>query len=58
MISERLKQIRLARGLSLDALVDAMGGVVTKQAVSKYETGKSQPTPKVVRALARALTGC
>lgn len=55
MNAERLKQIRLARGLSLDGLVDAMGGVVTKQAISKYETGKSQPTPKVARALARAL---
>lgn len=55
MISERLKQIRLARGLSLDALVEEMGEVVTKQAISKYETGKSQPTPKVLRSLARAL---
>ena len=55
MIADRLKQIRLARGLSLDALVREMGEIVTKQAISKYETGKSQPTPKVLRALARAL---
>ena len=55
MIAERLKQIRLARGLSLDALVNEMGGVVTKQAISKYETGKAQPTPTVLQALAKAL---
>ncbi len=55
MIAERLKQIRLARGLSLDALVQEMGEIVTKQAISKYENGKAQPTPKVLRALARAL---
>ena len=39
MISERLKQIRLARGLSLDALVDVMGGVVTKQAIMESLAG-------------------
>lgn len=55
MNAERLKQIRLARGLSLDALVGEMGDIVTKQAISKYETGKAQPTPKVLRAMARAL---
>ena len=35
----RLKQLRLARGLSLDELAAAMGGIVTKQALSKYELG-------------------
>ena len=55
MIAERLKQIRLARGYSLDALVNEMGGLVTKQAISKYETGKAQPTPTVLKALAKAL---
>ncbi|MGE3802619.1 MAG: helix-turn-helix domain-containing protein [Candidatus Kapaibacterium sp.] len=55
MIAERLKQIRLARGLSLDALVEEMGGVVTKQAISKYETGKAQPTPTVLQSLAKTL---
>ena len=55
MNAERLKQIRIARGLSLDALAGAMGEMVTKQAISKYETGKSQPTPRVLRAMARAL---
>jgi transcriptional regulator with XRE-family HTH domain len=55
MISKRLKQLRLAKGLSLDALVAEMGGLVTKQALSKYELGKSKPTPSVLTKLASAL---
>lgn len=55
MIAERLKQLRMARGLSLDGLVEQMGGVVTKQAISKYENGKARPTPTVLQSLAGAL---
>ena len=55
MNSARLKAIRQARGLSLEQLSDAMGGLVTKQALSKYERGASVPTPRVLIALARAL---
>jgi Zn-dependent peptidase ImmA (M78 family)/DNA-binding XRE family transcriptional regulator len=55
MIGKRLKQLRLARGLSLDALVAEMGGLVTKQAVSKYELGKAKPTTVVLNKLARTL---
>lgn len=55
MIAERLKQLRTARGLSLDGLVEQMGGVVTKQAISKYENGRAKPTPTVLQSLARAL---
>lgn len=51
----RIKQLRLARGLSLDALADAMGGIVTKQALSKYELGTSTPSAPVLNQLARAL---
>jgi Zn-dependent peptidase ImmA (M78 family)/DNA-binding XRE family transcriptional regulator len=35
-------------------LADATDGLVTKQSISKYERGKSQPSPEVLRALARA----
>lgn len=55
MISKRLKQLRLARGLSLDALVAGMGGLVTKQALSKYELGKAKPSPAVLTKLASVL---
>ena len=55
MISQRLKQLRHARGLSLDALAAAMGGIVTKQALSKYEQGKAFPSPVVLNKLAETL---
>lgn len=55
MLSHRLKQLRLARGLSLEALTAKMGGIVTKQALSKYEQGKSQPSREVLNKLADAL---
>jgi Zn-dependent peptidase ImmA (M78 family)/DNA-binding XRE family transcriptional regulator len=52
---QRLRQIRLARGLSLDRLAAAMGGIITKQALSKYENGKAKPTAIVLAKLAEAL---
>jgi Zn-dependent peptidase ImmA (M78 family)/DNA-binding XRE family transcriptional regulator len=55
MISQQLRQLRLARGLSLEGLAQQMGGVVTKQALSKYEQGKAHPTPTVLTKLATAL---
>lgn len=51
----RLRQLRLASGYSLDALAHKMEGLVTKQAISKYETGKAQPTQAVLNKLASAL---
>jgi Zn-dependent peptidase ImmA (M78 family)/DNA-binding XRE family transcriptional regulator len=55
MISQRLKQLRLARGFSLEALAAELGGVVTKQALSKYEQGKAQPSPRMLTKLASSL---
>lgn len=55
MIGQRIKQLRLARGLSLDALAAELGGAVTKQALSKYEVGKAHPSPRVLTLLAGAL---
>jgi Zn-dependent peptidase ImmA (M78 family) len=55
MLSQRLRLLRLARGLSLDALAAQMGGIVTKQALSKYEQGKARPSPVVLTKLAAAL---
>ena len=56
MISQRLKQLRQARGLSLEALAAAMGGIVTKQALSKYEQGKARPSPVVLNKLAETFS--
>ena len=55
MIGERLRQLRLARGLTLSELSDAMDGIVTKQALAKYESGKAFPRPTVLVAIAKAL---
>lgn len=52
--SVRLRQHRLARGLSLQALAELIGGLVTKQALSKYERGAAHPSLPVLAALARA----
>lgn len=51
-----LRRLRLARGFSLDALANVMGGIVTKQAISKYELGTSTPSAPVLNQLARALS--
>ncbi|MEW6354234.1 MAG: XRE family transcriptional regulator [Pseudomonadota bacterium] len=55
MIGERLRQARLGAGLSMDALVARMGHFLTKQAISKYETGKSIPGAEALVRLADAL---
>jgi Zn-dependent peptidase ImmA (M78 family)/DNA-binding XRE family transcriptional regulator len=55
MFAARLREIRLAKGYTLDALATRMDGQLTKQAISKYERGDSQPRPKTLVALAKAL---
>jgi len=52
MLAQRLKQLRLARGWSLDELSGSLEGLVTKQALSKYEKGLSQPSVRVVTKIA------
>ena len=55
MIGKKLQQLRLARNLSLEALATKMGGMVTKQAIWKYENGKANPSPSVLGKLASTL---
>ncbi len=55
MLSQRLKQVRSAQGLSLDALAHELGGMVTKQSLSKYEKGLAEPSPRVLNQLAKVL---
>ncbi|MCX6601172.1 MAG: XRE family transcriptional regulator [bacterium] len=55
MIGQRIKQLRLARGLSQDGLTAKMGDLVTKSAISKYEKGRSTPSIIVINKLAAAL---
>ncbi|ACL25653.1 helix-turn-helix domain-containing protein [Chloroflexus aggregans] len=55
MINQRLRQLRLARGMTLDDLAQATNRIVTRQAISKYEHGQAQPSPIVLQRLAQAL---
>lgn len=55
MIGERLVQLRLARNLTLEALSEKMGGIVTKQALSKYEQNQAHPSPTVLARLSASL---
>ena len=55
MLGERLKRFRLARGMSLDDLETAIDGLVSKQALSKYERGKMQPKVATLNRIAAAL---
>lgn len=55
-MNKRIKLLRLARGYSLEDLSARMGGLVTKQALSKYEKGAMQPSASVLKNLAGALS--
>ena len=55
MVGERLKRFRLARGMSLDDLEAAIDGLVSKQALSKYERGKMQAKVTTLNRIAAAL---
>lgn len=55
MIGERLTQLRLAQNLTLEELSAKMGGIVTKQALSKYELNQAKPSPVVLTKLSAAL---
>ena len=55
MLGERLRRFRLARGISLDDLHAAIGGMVSKQALSKYERGKMRPPVRTLNRIAAAL---
>jgi len=50
----KIKQLRLANGWTLDELVAKIGGVVTKQAISKYEMGLIRPSVQVLTKIANA----
>ena len=55
MFSERLRLARRRFGLSLRELASRLNGLVTAQAIGKYERGEMMPSSPVVIALAKAL---
>jgi Zn-dependent peptidase ImmA (M78 family)/transcriptional regulator with XRE-family HTH domain len=55
LLGDRLQQARKARGWSLATLAEAARGIVTRQALYKYEKGLDTPRSEVLLALAHAL---
>ena len=55
MLGERLRQARLAAGLSLEGLAAKLERPITKQALSKYEMDASQPSASRIVELSAAL---
>lgn len=51
----RLKAARKMAGLSMEDLAKRIGGMVTKQAIGKYEKGRMMPTPEVLEQLIKVL---
>ena len=51
----RLRAARKMAGLSLEDLAGKLGGRVTKQALSKSETGRMMPSPEVLERLDEVL---
>lgn len=49
----RLKEARVIRGLTIDALASML--LVSKQAVSKYENGKTNPSPETIMKISDIL---
>ncbi len=52
---QRLARARMMRGLSLRALSDALNGLVSHNALNKYEKGQMGPDSRVLLALCRVL---
>lgn len=55
IFAQRLKQARILKKISMDQLVSLIGCIVSKQAISKYESAKMKPTSTILIALATAL---
>ncbi|CCQ72759.1 ImmA/IrrE family metallo-endopeptidase [Magnetospira sp. QH-2] len=55
MFGERLKLARKKAGLSLRALSDEMGGIVSAQAIGKYERDEMMPNSTVLISLCKTL---
>ncbi len=51
----RLRAARKMAGMSMEDLAGKLGGRVTKQAISKYETGQMMPSPEVLERLVEVL---
>ena len=55
VFSQRLRQARILKKISMEQLASMIGNSVSKQAISKYEAAKMMPNSTVLVALATAL---
>lgn len=55
ILADRLRLGRRLRGWSLQKLAEAAGGIVTRQALYKYEHGLDVPRSEILLALAKAM---
>jgi Zn-dependent peptidase ImmA (M78 family)/DNA-binding XRE family transcriptional regulator len=55
MFGDRLKLARKKAGYSLRGLADGLDGIVTAQAIGKYERGEMMPSSDVLSALVKTL---
>ena len=55
IFAKRLRQARIKEKLSMGALCEKVKGVVSKQAISKYEAAKMMPSSPILIALSEAL---
>jgi Zn-dependent peptidase ImmA (M78 family)/DNA-binding XRE family transcriptional regulator len=54
-VGNRIKSARLLAGLSLRELAKSLNGIISHNAISKYEKGEMMPDSKVLIALSKAL---
>lgn len=52
-LSQRIRELRLARGLTMEALAKEVG--VNRSAVAHWEAGKNSPRERLLKRLAAAL---
>ena len=55
IFAARLKNARLICGFSMDELVNAMGNIVSKMTISKYEKTQLYPNSSILISLSKAL---
>jgi len=55
IFAKRLRQARIKARLSMEALCTKMGGIVSKQSISKYESAKMMPNSTILISLSEAL---
>ncbi|MEL7601220.1 MAG: XRE family transcriptional regulator [Proteiniphilum sp.] len=56
IFAERFKSARLMNGYSLQDLADAMGNILTRQALHRYEKGEVIPDSEKINKLSKALS--